>query len=183
MPSLAADVVIEPLDAAGMHAHRDDILDLYRDAYADKVALPFFSEDRYWDRLDAYAARDTFGMVVARQGAEVVGCALGYTLPAGSRWWEGLTTPVAADLTEEDGSRTFALNYIMVRQSRRRNRIAKALHDTLMSSRTEQRATLLVLPDNVAASAAYASWGWERIGGLQPFEDAPTYDAMILTLP
>ncbi|GAA1364292.1 hypothetical protein GCM10009661_13820 [Catellatospora chokoriensis] len=70
----------------------------------------------------------------------------------------------------------------MVRQATRRRGIAKALHDALMASRTESRATLLVQPENVPASAAYATWGWYRIGQLKPFDDAPTHDALMLDL-
>lgn len=44
------------------------------------------------------------------------------------------------------------------------------------------RATLLVLPENVPAVAANRSWGWYTIGRLQPFQDAPVYEAMVLEL-
>jgi GNAT superfamily N-acetyltransferase len=182
MSSPVAGLSIQLIDADAMHETRTEILAVYRDAYADKIELPFFTEERFWERLAAYANRDGFGMVDARQDGHLVGYALGYPLPAGSRWWDGLITSVEPDLLTEDGSRTFALNYIMVRHSSRRQGVAKALHDALMGSRPELRATLLVLPDNLPASTAYASWGWRRIGGLKPFDDAPTYDALVLDL-
>lgn len=169
--------------AAGMHAHRQELLDVYRDAYADRISNPFFSEERYWQRLEAYGQRDGFGLALGYNGEDgLVGYALGYPLPAGSKWWGGLTTEVDPALLEEDGARTFALNYIMVRQAHRRRGIARHLHDGLMETRSERRATLLVLPENVAAVAAYREWGWRKIGELRPFEDAPLYDAMILNL-
>jgi hypothetical protein len=59
---------------------------------------------------------------------------------------------------------------------------AKALHDRLLAGRREQRACLLVLPDNVAARSAYEAWGWYKIGDLRPFDDAPVYDAMLRDL-
>jgi GNAT superfamily N-acetyltransferase len=170
-------------DAAGMEACRGELLDVYRDAYADKLGNPFFSEERYWERLEAYAQRTGFGLAMGyREGHGLVGYALGYTLPAGSQWWSGLLTRVDSSLVEEDGQRTFALNYIMVRRALRRQGIARQLHDALMKIRPEERATLLVMPGNVAASSAYAAWGWHKIGELQPFADAPIYDAMILDL-
>jgi hypothetical protein len=52
----------------------------------------------------------------------------------------------------------------------------------LTQGRAEERATLLVLPDNVPARSAYLSWGWYKLGELQPFADAPVYDAMMLEL-
>jgi hypothetical protein len=36
---------------------------------------------------------------------------------------------------------------------------------------------------NTAAHHAYRSWGWYKIGELQPFGDAPVFDAMVLDLP
>jgi hypothetical protein len=39
-----------------------------------------------------------------------------------------------------------------------------------------------VLPENAAAQSAYVAWGWYKIGDLQPFDDAPIYDAMLLNL-
>ncbi|MGQ0719558.1 MAG: GNAT family N-acetyltransferase [Pseudonocardiales bacterium] len=70
----------------------------------------------------------------------------------------------------------------MVRPQWRRRGYASALHDALLRHRHEERATLLVRPDNTAAHHAYRSWGWHKIGELQPFDDAPIFDAMVLAL-
>ncbi len=78
--------------------------------------------------------------------------------------------------------RTFAINEIMVRPAWRRRGYARALHDALLYDRPEERAILLVLPDNTAAQAAYRSWGWYKLGELQPFEDSPVFDAMVWEL-
>ncbi|MEV0453911.1 GNAT family N-acetyltransferase [Catellatospora methionotrophica] len=175
-------LVLQPHDAAGMQQVREDLLDVYRDAYADKIANPFFAEGRFWERLEAYAARYGFELVTGHLHGRLVGYALGYTLPAKSAWWSGLLNEVDPELLVEDGRRTFALNYIMVRQAFRRIGIAEALHDALMGDRLESRATLLVLAENVAAFSAYQKWGWHRIGQLKPFDDAPTYEALVLDL-
>lgn len=68
---------------------------------------------------------------------------------------------------------------IMVRERWRRRGYARALHDELLSQCREKRATLLVLPGNVPARTAYLSWGWYRLEGLKPFDDAPTMIFMI----
>ncbi len=71
----------------------------------------------------------------------------------------------------------------MVRTAWRRRGVARALHHDLLAGRREERATLLVLPDNRPAQAAYANWGWKKIAELQPsFPDAPVYDVLILPL-
>ena len=177
-----SELTVELIGAEGMHQRRDSLLDVYSQVYQDSLSDPFFSVPRYWERLEAYASRDGFTLVVGRLDDAIVGYALGYTLPKGAGWWHGLKTEVPPDLLEEDGSRTFALTEIMVLAEHRRKGYARVLHDTLITSRPERRATLLVLPENLPAKAAYFSWGWKKIGELQPFDDAPTYDALILDL-
>lgn len=173
---------VEHLGADALQDRREELLAVYAEVYSAQLDAPFFSLPRYWERLEGYASRDGFAMRLGRLGDDLVGYALGYTLPAGSRWWEGLRQDVPKDLLVEDGHRTFGLNEIMVRAPWRRRGYARALHDALLADRAEERATLLVLPDNVPAGSAYRSWGWYKLGELQPFPDAPVYDAMLLDL-
>jgi len=177
-----ATLDIEHACASDLGRYRDGLLAVYADAYADKVESPFFTPERYWERVEAYATRDGYGLVLGRVDGELVGYAMGFTLPAGSAWWKGLLTPVDPALTTEDGHRTFALTYMMLRVAYRRRGYARALHDALLKARPEQRAALLVLPDNIPARTAYLAWGWYQIGELQPFPDAPVYEAMVLKL-
>lgn len=137
---------------------------------------------RYWELLQAYASRAGFGLVTGRLDDEMIGYALGYPLAAQSRWWEGMKEEVDPALLTETGHRTFAINELMVRPGWRRRGYARALHDALLRNRPEQRATLLVRPDDTPAQAAYRSWGWTKLGELQPFPDAPVFDAMIRDL-
>jgi GNAT superfamily N-acetyltransferase len=178
------DLTIRHHDAAGMRAMREEILALYSEVYAGQLDDPFRSPGRFWDRLDAYASRDGFAMVTGRVGDDLVGFALGYTLPKNSRWWTGLQGPHAddAEFTSEDGSRTFAFNELMVRPVWRGDGYGRALHDALLSARTEQRATLLVRPDNEPARSAYQRWGWLVAGKIQPFADSPLYEALVWRL-
>ncbi|MGH3973948.1 MAG: GNAT family N-acetyltransferase [Pseudonocardiaceae bacterium] len=152
-------------------------------ANTDRLNVPFYFISRYWERLAAYASRDGFGFVTGRLGVEMVGYALGYPLPAGSGWWRGMRGDVDESLLTETGRRTFAFNELMVRPRWRRRGYASALHDALLRNRPEARATLLVRPDNTTARRAYQSWGWRKIGELQPFDDAPIFDALMLDLP
>jgi len=161
---------------------KDDLIAVYLDAYADRLDDPFLSPDRHWERLQGYASAGGYGIVEARIDGKMIGYALGYTLPASANWWRGLTAPVDPSFLVEDGSRTFALTYMMVRTGFRRTGYAKRMHDALLSSRTEQRATLLVHPANMAARNAYYSWGWYKVGDLQPFSDAPVYEALLKPL-
>ncbi|MFD0745750.1 hypothetical protein ACFQ1L_30900 [Phytohabitans flavus] len=83
-----SDLVIEGHDAAGLRAMREPVLAVYRQVYADQLGDPFRTPERFWERLDAYASRDGFGMVCGHVAGEMVGFALGYPLPARSRWWK-----------------------------------------------------------------------------------------------
>ncbi|MEV6299862.1 GNAT family N-acetyltransferase [Actinoplanes sp. NPDC051861] len=155
------------------------MIDVYRDAYRDKLADGFLNEQRHWERIEAYASADGYALIEGRISGYMVGYALGYRLSKDAKWWNGLITEVDPSLISEDGARTFAITYMMVRNEFRRRGYARALHDELLNARPERRAALLVNPSNVPARTAYEAWGWRKIGELQPFSDAPVYDAML----
>ncbi|WP_030175223.1 GNAT family N-acetyltransferase [Spirillospora albida] len=173
--------------AAGARAIRQTIEDIYRDAYAAAVASadPFDSPEAFMTRFDSYTSRDgEFDMVVAYDGDVAVGQAWGWPLGKNAAWWRGLVEEPEPGFTTETGSRTFALSEIMVRQDRTGRGIAHALHDELLAARSEDRATLLVEAENERAYRAYVSWGWTRVGQLQPgWPSAPLFDVLIRQLP
>jgi ribosomal protein S18 acetylase RimI-like enzyme len=164
MSTAIPELAIERYAAVGIHEHRRELLAVYGEVYADKLADPFFSLARYWERLEAYAERDGFSLVTGRLGSELVGYALGYTLREGSTWWRGLRVDADPALLVEDRTRTFALTEIMVLEGHRRRGYARTMHDALLAGRSEERATLLVLPDNLPARRAYESWGRRGAG-------------------
>jgi ribosomal protein S18 acetylase RimI-like enzyme len=165
-----------------LEKNRQILLEVYEEVYHTRLGDPFFSTPRYWERLQGYASRDGFGISIGWLETTPIGYTLGYSLPEGSGWWRGLRADVEKEELVEDGHRTFALTEMMVRASWRRRGYARQLHDRLLSDRKEQRATLLVRPDNAPAKSAYISWGWRKLGEIKPFDDSPTYDAMILPL-
>ncbi|WP_405878592.1 hypothetical protein OG762_08015 [Streptomyces sp. NBC_01136] len=59
---------------------------------------------------------------------------------------------------------------------------AHEIHDELLRGRSEERVTLLVERDHPRVHALYEAWGYPHFGEVLPFEDAPLYDAMMLTL-
>lgn len=155
---------------------------VYEASHQDVIADPFYSTARFIERVRGYIQSPGFALVAAYDNEIAVGFAFGYTLPANARWWNGLTTPTPDGFTTETGSRTFALNELMVAPDYQSRGIAHAMHDELLRSRDEERATLLVRENNDVAQTAYKRWGWKKIGKLQPFADAPHFDAMILSL-
>ena len=170
-------------DAAGAREIREQLFAVYAEIYAAQLSDPFYSVERFAERFAGHSDRAGFRLVAAAIENDLVGYAYGGPLPARTKWWQGLREDVAPELLAEDGSRTFALNEIMVKESWRRRGIAKSLHDELLTDRPERRATLLVDPTNTPARTAYLSWGWHVLGHLQPFPDAPVYDALVVDLP
>ncbi|RZU54085.1 hypothetical protein EV385_6024 [Krasilnikovia cinnamomea] len=158
---------------AETESHKGQLLEVYRNAYADKLDNPFLSEERHWERLQAYASADGYALAEGWMDDCMVGCALGYRLPANSRWWQGLLADIEPELIAEDGTRTFALTYMMVRTEFRRQGIARTIHDALLGDRPEARATLLVQPSNTVARHAYDAWGWYEIGKLKRWIRCP----------
>ncbi|WP_433221046.1 GNAT family N-acetyltransferase [Dactylosporangium sp. CS-047395] len=155
---------------------------IYAATHADVISSAFYDPDRFLQRVRGYMRSPGFELVTATAKAEPAGLALGYALTAGARWWQGLTTEVDPDAIAENGHRTFALCELMVHPKLQRLGIARAIHDELLRSRPEDRATLLVRDDNTAAQTAYAKWGWTKLGKLQPYPDSPNYDALLLPL-
>ncbi|CAM3768737.1 GNAT family N-acetyltransferase [Kibdelosporangium persicum] len=179
---MSAELTTRRHDSVHMRRQRDALLDVYREVYADRLANPFFTVERFWQRLEAYAARDGFSLVTGHVGDVLVGYTLGHTLPPDARWWNGFRGEIDHSLLDEDGRRTFAVNELMVLPEFRRRGYAHALHNALLHDRPEERATLLVRPDNIPARTAYLNWGWYKLGDLQPFDDAPVYEALIVKL-
>ncbi|HEV7651968.1 MAG TPA: GNAT family N-acetyltransferase [Actinophytocola sp.] len=168
---------------------RDTAQAVYEASYVDRIAAgdPFDSVDKFMYRFDRYARRDGFDHVVAYVDGEPVGQSWGWPLQeadATRGWWVGLVEPPEPGFTDEDGTRTFAFSEIMVDHRYAGQGIAHAMHHELLSTRLEQRATLLVKPDNDRAYATYLHWGWRKVNQLRPgWPDAPLFDVLMLQLP
>ncbi len=176
-------VVLRHHDVAATEQRLDTVVgSVYEASHIDVIDKPFYSVERFLERVRSYVKAPGFGLVAAYNDDTPIGLTFGYPLPVTSRWWEGATTPLSENFIRETGHRTFALNELMVVPTWQRQGVAKSLHDELLGSRREKRATLLVRSDNASAQAAYAQWGWQKVGTLQPYPDSPNFDAMLLPL-
>jgi ribosomal protein S18 acetylase RimI-like enzyme len=181
---VSGDVSLERHDGSAALELIDELGALYAAAYAGtpQEKDPFYSAERFADRLHKYLSSSGFALVTARSGKELIGYAFGYLLPPESRWWAGLLDQQPPEFTEETGARTFALNELHVRGDHRGSGVASKLHSVLLSEGPQSRATVLVRPENPARNQ-YEHWGYHPVGRLKPFEDSPTYLALILNLP
>ncbi|WP_024800122.1 GNAT family N-acetyltransferase [Nocardia sp. BMG51109] len=190
MTSLLEGLEFEHCDAAAARSIRDTVEDIYRRSYVQAIASgdPFDSPSEFMRRFDSYTdpRNRGFAYVIARVDGKPAGQIWGWSLPENARWWTGLNLDIGDDLEEftaEDGTRTFGLSEIMVCTEYAGRGVARALHDELLGSRTELRATLLVEADNERAYQRYRAWGWHRIGWLRPgWPDAPKFDVLIRDL-
>ncbi|MFI9631577.1 GNAT family N-acetyltransferase [Nocardia sp. NPDC051929] len=188
--SALSDLNFQRYTAAQARELRDEVETIFRDSYVDAIESgeEFESPEAFMHRFDAYtdpARAGAFELVIARLDGEPCGQAWGWPLTAKTAWWDGLKLDEGdqASFTAENGSRTFAFSEIMVRKQFTGKGIARALHDELLEGRPEQRATLLVRPDNRRAYDNYRRWGWHRVGTLRPdWPDAPRFDVLMRDL-
>ncbi|MFF1605996.1 N-acetyltransferase [Streptomyces mirabilis] len=173
---------LERRDAAGLEDIRPQLLAVYAEVYADRLGEEFHSVARFDERLGWSTEVPGFAAVVAYMDTIPVGNAYGCTLQEGTRWWRGLRPPLADSAAVKTGAPTFALSELMVVEKVRGTGAAHEIHGELLRGRSEERVTLLVERDHPRVHALYGAWGYQHFGEVLPFEDAPLYDAMMLTL-
>ncbi|AUG76666.1 N-acetyltransferase [Kitasatospora sp. MMS16-BH015] len=152
---------------------------MYAEIYAAEAATdPFFSVERFTDRLHRHAAAPRWGCAFGEVDGQPVGYAYGFARTAAYQWG-GLLTAVPAEDLAETGTRTFALCEVMVRAPWRGTGIAHTLHEEPLSHRIEERSHLLVEEEHPQVRAQYERWGYHWMGTMQPYADAPRYDSML----
>ncbi len=171
------------LDGAQAATHAAELQALHADVYADP---PYDGDDDalFADRFRVLRRQPGFVLAEARRGGFLIGYAAGMPLRTSTSWWRDLTTPLPDDVTVEYPGRTFALVELLVRASWRRQGIGRTLHDLILQSRREERATLTVLPAAAPAQSAFQSWGWRKVGRTRdPRPGSPVADVLVTTLP
>jgi ribosomal protein S18 acetylase RimI-like enzyme len=139
-----------------------ELCEVYADAYGVEPAGEKISAFR--DRATKALDRPRYDLFTAQDSMQIVGFVFGYALPAGTAWWDGLTPTPAEGFTDEDGTRTFVLAEIEVRQAWQGKGLGRILNDTVLARREEGRATLATGPQANAARAIYERWGWQPVG-------------------
>lgn len=162
------------------------LLDIHAEVRGDfgLMSAPFYHVDRFNERLTGYASRPGWEAVIGYQEHTPVGYAFAVPLGENTGWWSAMRDPLPEEYVRETGTRTLALNEILVREPWRGAHgagAARRIHEELLSGRTEERVTLLVNPQRADGrlKAVYESWGYKEIGQQQPFPDSPVFAAMM----
>ncbi|MEU0841850.1 GNAT family N-acetyltransferase [Streptomyces sp. NPDC005962] len=179
---MKADVItLSTYQSAHLPEIRSTLLDVYAEVWAKEAATdPFFSIERFDDRLSGHASGGDWTCVVGELGGEVVGYAYGRLDSV--REWREMLSPVEPSVRNYGSDGTFGLCEIMVRLPWRGKGVARGIHDELMRQRAEERASLLVDHERRKVRALYEKWGYRLVGEIQPFSDSPRYDALVLPL-
>ncbi|MGX1811020.1 GNAT family N-acetyltransferase [Nocardia sp. NPDC055321] len=180
------------LTAARAREQSETVEDVFRRSYVEAIDAgdPFEAPAEFMRRFDAYTnptRAGDFELVFAYLDGKAVGQTWGWPLVPDTVWWRISRLEIADDdlaaFITETGDRTFALSEIMVCSEYAGRGIARALQDELLGGRGEQRATLLVDPQNARAYERYSRWGWRKVGTMRPdWPDAPTFDVLVRSL-
>jgi hypothetical protein len=161
---------------------RDLLVSIYAEVYAERLTDPFFTVERFADRLAGHTSAGNWEAVVGYDGDEPVGYAYGATRAAGSRAWQDVQPPPDPALAHETGERTFFLFELMLRTPWRKTGTARLIHEELIRHRPEERVSLCVEHDHPRVRALYESWAYRHVGSTRPFPDAPLFDLMLRPL-
>jgi len=129
-----------------------------------------------------YAPGRDFGTVAGWLDDLMVGYAFGSPRDRAQDIWDEVRSALPDVPIPEQPEPVYIFREFAVDPRWQRHGFGRVLHDALLGDRPEQLAHLLVRPANIAARSAYLSWGWRKIGEIQPFPDAPTMDSMVLKL-
>jgi ribosomal protein S18 acetylase RimI-like enzyme len=180
----AAEITFQLLDGRQAAEHAADVHALHAEVYAGLPDARYEGGARFADRFRVQLRQPGFVLAEARSGGYLVGCAAGMPLRPSTSWWRDLTAPLPEQVTAEYPGRTFALVELLVRASWRRQGIGRSLHDLILASRREERATLVVPPAATAAQSAFQHWGWRRVARTRSDgTDATASDVLVAALP
>jgi hypothetical protein len=179
---VTADLHVEIGGAELARPLLDPICTLYDEVFS---APPFFwredESELHRERLLRLLDDPTFGVALTQDGGGLVGFAYGFRVPPNTTRWDGLIGAASPDLAAEWPGRTFLLFDYGVQASRRGYGIGRKLHDALLGSRGEERATLTVQPTAKDTKAIYEHWGWRQVGQVEggPAAAAPVFDVYV----
>ncbi|PJE95322.1 GNAT family N-acetyltransferase [Streptomyces carminius] len=170
-----ATLTVRHFGGADLAADATRWAEAYEEVYTQALGLPDHSDPPISERLSRHRERPGFLLTAALEGPSgdagdpVAGFLYGYTLPAGSLWWDGLTPDPGPEFTREYPNRTVGVCELLVRPRWRRAKVGQRLFEAFLAERREERAAALVAADNEVMLATYAKYGFEPVGRMEPY--------------
>lgn len=168
------DLAMRHYTHADLPRIRQTLIDVHAAAYADQMGE--FAQRFPWF-VDHWGSQPGFSCIVGYDGGEPIGFAYGAPATPDREWWREHLHPAPAK------TRTFSLSELMLHPSYRKTGSAKRLHHTLLGSRDEDLAVLLVDTLHPRVQALYETWGYRKVGERRPFPDSPVFAVMLTQLP
>jgi len=182
---MTADVSVQLDGRALAEELFEPTCELYDQAFSRPPFLWTDEESQHHrELLTSLKEEPSFGIVTAEASGQLVGFAYGYQLRPDTRWWQSFLESLPAELTDEWPGRTFALIDLAVDESWRGKGLGRELTETLLASRSEQRATLSVQPTATDTQDFYVHLGWRKVGRKQmpPGVVSPQFDIYMVEL-
>ncbi|GHJ43677.1 acetyltransferase [Catellatospora sp. TT07R-123] len=160
------DVTYTRLNDEAAAGVMDQLCEVYADAYGEVPGEDTtVKSSAFRDRATSALSARNYQLVTASVDGELVGFVFGYSLRQDRDWFVGLAPAPEPGFTDErGGERTVVLAEIEVRKAWQGKGVGRGLHDTFLSGRHEERATLSANPVATATHALYEGWGWQRVG-------------------
>ncbi|WP_153530431.1 GNAT family N-acetyltransferase [Actinomadura macrotermitis] len=169
MNTIAPALRMERFDGPAAEARLPLWAAAYEDVYAGALDLSDHNDPPIAERLERHCGRPGFELVAAFDGEDVAGFVYGYTLPADSLWWEGLTPEPDPEFVREHPGRTVGVCELLVGARWRRGNIGAGLLESFLAGRREERAAALVADGNGVVLDRYAAYGFTPVGAMEPY--------------
>lgn len=152
----------------------ETLLDMHSVIHSDSDD-PFRKRERFAGFVAHWSKIEGWSCVIGYDAGDPVGFAYGAPFRAG-KWWSGGRLPDGME------GASFALSELMVLPRWRKTGISSQLHEALVGTRSELRATLLVDAAHPKVQALYEGWGYEKVDEQKPFNDSPVFAVMVKRL-
>ena len=153
--------------AAGLYARTFAEAPYREDAEASRAS--------FVERITRYAAsKPHFRLLLALDGTDVIGVALGTGIAAGD-WWRDRVAPLLTEQARERWLREscFCVQELAVDTTARRSGVASLLLDALLADLPYSTAVLSRYADADSAGRFYAAQGWHEIATGIRIGDSP----------
>lgn len=160
-----AEVFFRHLSRWQAEQQQETLADEFVETFDDAPGAEYPDRQGFLTAFNRAFPRAGFDLVVAGTGGRTAGHAYGYLVERPGDWWRALDRDAPLDLEElAVEGKVFALAELTVLPHHRRMGVAGRLIEHLAARTGAALMVARVAPGNTAARAAFASWGWTRLG-------------------